>query len=51
MIACHLANIAFRTGRRVQRDAAGERIVGDAEAQKLIVKPYRTPWKLPAIQS
>ena len=47
MIACHLANIAFRTGRRVQWDAARERIVGDAEAQKLVMKPYRAPWSLP----
>jgi predicted dehydrogenase len=51
MIACHLGNIAFRTGRRVQWDAAGERIVGDAEAQKLILKPYRSPWKLPAVSA
>jgi predicted dehydrogenase len=49
MIACHLANIAFRTGRRVQWDAAREQIVGDAEAQKLIHKAYRAPWTLPSI--
>lgn len=49
MIACHLANIAFRTGRRVQWDAAREQIAGDAEAQKLIHKAYRAPWTLPAI--
>jgi len=49
MIACHLANIAFRTGRRVQWDAAREQIVGDAEAQKLIHKAYRAPWTLPTI--
>lgn len=49
MIACHLANIAFRTGRRVQWDAAREQITGDAEAQKLIHKPYRAPWTLPTI--
>ena len=49
MIACHLANIAFRTGRRVHWDAAREQITGDAEAQKLVTKPYRAPWTLPAI--
>jgi predicted dehydrogenase len=49
MIACHLANIAFRTGRRVTWDAAGEQVVGDAEAQKLVTKAYRGPWTLPAI--
>ncbi len=46
MIACHLANIAFRVGRRVAWDAAGERIVGDADAQKLVMKTYRAPWTL-----
>ncbi|HYT76650.1 MAG TPA: Gfo/Idh/MocA family oxidoreductase [Vicinamibacterales bacterium] len=49
MIACHLANISFRTGRLVHWDAAHEQITGDAEAQKLILKPYRAPWRLPAI--
>ena len=51
MIACHLANIAFRVGRRVQWDAAGERIVNDADAQKLVLKPYRAPWTLPGATS
>jgi hypothetical protein len=51
MIACHLANIAFRTGRRVQWDVAKEATVGDPEAQKLVVKPYRAPWALPQIGS
>jgi predicted dehydrogenase len=49
MIACHLANIAFRTGRRVTWDAAREQVVGDAEAQKLVTRAYRGPWTLPAI--
>jgi hypothetical protein len=51
MIACHLGNIAFRTGRRIQWDVANERIVGDAEAQKLVTKPYRAPWSLPGAPS
>ena len=51
MIACHLGNIAFRVGRRVQWDAAGERVVGDPEAQKLVDKPYRAPWRLPAMSA
>jgi predicted dehydrogenase len=49
MIACHLANIAFRTGRRVAWDAAREQVIGDPEAQKLVTKPYRGPWNLPTI--
>jgi hypothetical protein len=46
MVACHLANIAFRVGRRVAWDAANERVTGDAEAQKLVMKEYRAPWTL-----
>jgi predicted dehydrogenase len=46
MIACHLANIAFRVGRRVNWDVEKERVIGDAEAQKLVAKEYRAPWKL-----
>jgi predicted dehydrogenase len=51
MIACHLGNIAFRSQRRVVWDAAKERVVGDAEAQKLVSKEYRAPWKLPTTGS
>jgi predicted dehydrogenase len=46
MIACHLGNIAFRAKRRIQWDVDGERVVGDAEAQAMVDKPYRAPWKL-----
>ena len=46
MMACHLSNIAFRVGRRVQWDIEKEQVVGDPEAQKLVTKPYRAPWKL-----
>jgi predicted dehydrogenase len=46
MVACHLANIAFRLGRRVNWDAANERVIGDAEAQAMVMRPYRAPWSL-----
>lgn len=46
MIACHLGNIAFRSGRRVQWDVATERVVNDAEQQAMVLKPYRQPWSL-----
>jgi predicted dehydrogenase len=49
MIACHLGNIAFRSGRRVQWDVENERVVGDAEQQRLVMKEYRAPWKLPVL--
>ena len=50
MIACHLAQ--HRVPRRPPRRSGTptrEQIVGDAEAQKLVTKPYRAPWTLPAI--
>jgi predicted dehydrogenase len=51
MLACHLGNIAYRAGRRVQWDAKAERIVGDDEAQKLVMKAYRAPWSLQEFMS
>ncbi|HZN11539.1 MAG TPA: Gfo/Idh/MocA family oxidoreductase [Blastocatellia bacterium] len=44
--APHLANISFRTGRKVRWDAAREQILGDPEAARLLGKKYRAPWKL-----
>ncbi|MFO0871825.1 MAG: Gfo/Idh/MocA family oxidoreductase [Pirellulales bacterium] len=44
--ACHLGNIAVRTGRKIRWDAQTESIVGDSESQALLSRPYRTPWKL-----
>ena len=46
MISCHLGNIAFRARRRVQWDVEAEKVVGDPEAQALVTKAYRAPWKL-----
>jgi predicted dehydrogenase len=41
---CHLANISFRLRRPVRWDENKETIPGDAEAAKLLVRPYRAPW-------
>jgi predicted dehydrogenase len=41
---CHLANIALRLGRRLRWDATREEIVGDAEAARMLTRPYRAPW-------
>ena len=43
---CHLTNIVARLGRRIQWDPVNEQIVGDAEAAKMVSRPYRAPWKL-----
>jgi hypothetical protein len=43
--ACHLANISLRLeGRSIRWGASREEIVGDAEASKWLVRPYRKPW-------
>ena len=42
--ACHLANIALRVGRRIRWDAGREEIVNDADAARMLVRPYRAPW-------
>jgi predicted dehydrogenase len=49
MIACHLGNMAQRLGRLVRWDPEKEMTIGDPEAQKLVSRPYRAPWKLPAV--
>jgi predicted dehydrogenase len=42
---CHLANISLRLGgRRLRWDAKQEKIIEDAEASRMLVRPYRAPW-------
>lgn len=41
-----LANIAFRTGRRLQWDDQAERITGDDNANHYLARNFRKPWKL-----
>jgi predicted dehydrogenase len=43
---CHLGNIAMRLKRKVRWDPAQEQIVGDDEAQRMLDRPIRDPWKL-----
>ena len=42
----HLANIAIRVGRRIRFDPVREQIVGDEEANQLVMPPLRAPWHL-----
>jgi predicted dehydrogenase len=42
--ACHLANVSLRLGRKVRWDPAKESVIGDAEADGRLVRPYRPPW-------
>jgi predicted dehydrogenase len=41
---CHLANIAYRVGRRIHWDEARKRFVNDPEADRLITRDYRKPY-------
>jgi predicted dehydrogenase len=43
---CHLVNIAMMTGKRIIWDPVAERITNDAEANRLVEKPMRSPWRL-----
>ena len=43
-VACHLANLSLRTGRKLRWDWEKEQIIGDADAAKMLVRPYRKPW-------
>ena len=42
--ACHLANLSLRLGRKLHWDVDKEEIVNDAEASRMLVRPYRKPW-------
>lgn len=41
---CHLANLSLRLSRKLNWDAAKQEIKGDAEANAMLVRPYRSPW-------
>jgi len=43
---CHLANISARTGQKLVWDAKAERITNSAEANQLLTRAYRSPWRL-----
>jgi predicted dehydrogenase len=45
--ACILANHSMRLGRALQWDHANGVVVGDAEANRLLRRPYRAPWAHP----
>jgi len=42
----HLGLIALMTGRTIRWDSGKELILGDAEASRLLTRPYRSPFKL-----
>jgi predicted dehydrogenase len=46
-----LANLAMDLGRPIHWDGKAERVIGDDEAQKRLLRPYRAPWIHPALQA
>jgi predicted dehydrogenase len=44
---CILANLSMKLGRSLKWDPVSQTIVGDDEANKLLRRPYRSPWQHP----
>ncbi len=45
--SCILANLSMKVGRSLAWDPQGGQIAGDAEANALLARPYRAPWRHP----
>ncbi len=45
--SCILANVAMGLGRTLAWDAQAQRVIGDDEANRLLRRPYRSPWVHP----
>ena len=44
-VLCHLGNIAYRTKKRLEWDSSTETFVGADDANALLSRPMRPPWK------
>jgi predicted dehydrogenase len=47
--SCILANIAMELGRPIVYDAKKRLVTGDADANRLLRRPYRAPWRHPSM--
>ena len=45
--ACILANLSMKLGRTLRWDPVKHEVAGDAEANRLLRRPYRKPWVHP----
>ncbi len=46
-VLCHLANISYRLKRRIEMDSATGRVLNDADANRMLTRPYRAPYVVP----
>jgi hypothetical protein len=43
---CHLDDIAIRLGRKLRWDPIKEEFIGDDQANRMLTRPMRSPWRL-----
>jgi hypothetical protein len=43
---CHIANISLRLGRKLKWNPDLEQFENDAQANAMLSRPMRSPWKL-----
>lgn len=43
---CHLDDIAIRLGRKLKWDADNEEFIDDEQANRMLIRPMRSPWHL-----
>jgi len=49
--SCIMANLSMSTGRTLTWDPQKQRVIGDDEANRLLRRPYRSPWVHPTPES
>jgi len=47
--ACHLANVACRTGERFKWDPVKEQVIDNDKAAAMVTRSHRQPWTLPKL--
>jgi predicted dehydrogenase len=49
--SCILANLSMKLGRSLKWDPVKQMVIGDSEANKLLKRPYRSPWVHPSARA
>lgn len=49
--SCILANDAMKLGRTLEWDAQRQQVINDDEANRLLARPYREPWRHPDLKN